>query len=73
MVSLILLFLKPPLTFLDAEFGVRLLVRKDTAVPVLFPSGGCLHVLLRRGQGVHRAVGGAAGVTDVVWVQSSVS
>lgn len=72
MIGSILLFLKPPLTFWDAEFQVRPLVRKRTDIPVFFLSSGCIHVPPLQGDGAPGVVGGTTGVMGFactpVWV-----
>lgn len=56
-----LLFLEPPLTFWDAEFQVRPLVKKGADIPVLFLSCGCIHVPPLQGQGTPGVIGGTNG------------
>lgn len=62
MIGSILLFLKPPLTFWDAEFQVRPLLRKSTDILVLFLSSGCIHIPLLQGQGALWVVDGMTAV-----------
>lgn len=64
--------LKPPLTFLDATFGARLMVRKDVAIPTLL-SPRHIHIPVLEGTGSASGWLLAAAAAWCPWVHSSSS